>query len=309
MAQETRDVIQQLRGVNLNLMLTLSALLSERSVTGAAVRLGLTQPAVSRALAELRLVLGDQLLVRSGNEMLLTPRARDLIAPVQRGLAELGRALRGEARFDASASTRLFRISLVDYVASLLLPPLLARLRVEAPGVQLEARQFPPAQIDALMESGQLDFVILRQHKLDVQLREHPLYDDDYVCLVRADHPDVGDSLDLDVYTSLPHILLNPRDASEGVVDKELTKLGRTRRVVIYQPYFLLVPNLLEGSDLIITMPRRPATLLMTPALRMFEPPLTIDPYTVALRWHTRFHDDPAQEWLRQIIIEIMAER
>jgi DNA-binding transcriptional LysR family regulator len=214
-----------------------------------------------------------------------------------------------EARFDAGASTRLFRISLVDYVASLLLPPLLARLRVEAPGVQIEARQFPPDQIHALLESGQLDFVILRQSKLDDQLREQPLYDDDYVCLVSTTNTSVGESLDLDVYTALPHILLNPLNAGEGVVDRGLAKLGRSRRVVVYQPYFLLVPSLIERSDLIITMPRRPATLLMTPALRMFEPPLEIDPYTVALRWHKRFHDDPAQAWLRRIIVEIMAAR
>lgn len=301
------DVVTMLRGINLNLLVTLSALLSERSVTGAASRLGVTQPAASRSLSELRAILDDQLLVRSGNEMLLTPKAQELIAPLQRGLAELGRVVSGEGRFEAARSQRLFRISVIDYVASLFLPELLARLRKEAPGIRLDARQFPPDELYGLMESGEVDLLIGRQHDQEGVIRQQTIYTDHYACLMRADHPLASATLSLEQYVALPHILLSPFRAGEGVVDQALHKLGLERQIVLYQPYFLLVPYLLERSDMIITMPCRPATLIMSPKLRMYEPPVKLEPYDVGLRWHERFHDDLALRWLRQIVAECMA--
>lgn len=300
------DVVATLRGINLNLMVTLSALLSERSVTGAASRLGVTQPAVSRSLSELRTLLDDQLLVRSGNDMLLTPKAQALIAPLLRGLAELGRVVSGEGRFDASRSQRFFRISVVDYVASLFLPELIERLRKEAPGVKIDARQFPPDELLKLMESGQVDLLISRLPDQESVLRQQYIYTDHYACVMRADHPEAGPSLSLETYVALPHILLSPFAAKDGVVDYALERLGLTRQIVLYHPYFLLVPHLLERSDMIITMPRRSAQLIMSPKLRMVEPPVTLEPYDVGLRWHERFHDDLALRWLRQVVAECM---
>ena len=295
-----------LAAVDLNLLVALDALLTERSVTRAAHRLGLSQPAASHALARLRDLLGDPVLVRSGARLVATPRAEALASPVRAILDDVRRTLAPEG-FEPASSRRAFTLGCADYGELVIVPQLLRRLSREAPGIDLVVRPAPDDP-SAALASGSVDVAVgvslVRAPAGSVRRRR--LFDDGFACLVRGDHPEVGNSLTLARFLALGHAFIAPRGTRGGVVDDALARRGLTRRVVAMVPSFAATPAIVAGTDLVVTLPARLGALLAEPfGLRALSPPLPLPRFTVSALWHERTHRDPAAEWFRGVLAEV----
>ncbi|MBU8896525.1 LysR family transcriptional regulator [Corallococcus sp. M34] len=293
-----------LTDIDLNLLVALDALLAEVNVTRAAERLGLTQSAMSHALARLREHLGDPLLIRGRGGMVLTPRASQLTAPLHHGLMELQRALRAEHVFEPATAVRSFTVATRDYFAAVMLPPAMALLGHEAPQVDLMVRHVETASYPSLLETGEVDLAVVPSHnEAPAFLRQQKLFTEDFLCAVRRGHPLVRRGLDLDTYLKLSHLLISPQGQGPGIVDLELAKRGLSRRIALRLPYFLITPAILERTDCVVTAPRRMVEAFSHHhALDVFPPPIPLRTFDVRQVWHERFENDPAHRWLRGLV-------
>ncbi len=292
-------IVMRLEHVDLNLLVALDALLRERHVTRAATRIGLTQPAMSQALARLRTMLGDPLLVRTPRGMLPTARAEAMRVPLAEALDAVTRAIEKPGAFDPKKTTRRFRIATGDYIELVLLPKLLARLATEAPGADLCVTYHGTTTVGDL-EDGKVDLAIVPGVPKTAGFYAQKLIDETFVCVVRRDHPLVKKRLTLDTYIELPHLLVAPRGQAGSFVDTVLARLGKRRRVAVEVPHFLVTPHLLQETDLVVTLAARVARAFETKFdLRIFPAPLDLDGFSMSLVWHERLHGDPAHAWLR----------
>lgn len=298
--------VAQLRALDLNLLLILHVLLSERSVTRAAAKLSITQSAVSHALAKLRDRLDDPLFIRTAAGLVPTVRAEQLAPQLEESLAGIERALRFEAGFDPRTAARTFTLAAADFAELVLLPPLLHRLGTIAP--QLDLRVRPPNDALEGLESGAVDLLIGLSGPAASGLKRQKLFEDRFVSILRQGHPEAGAKLTLDQFCQLPHALIAPRGQSRGIVDDELARIGRSRRIGLIVPHFLIAPLMIAESELILTLPERVATRFaeLLP-LQIFPPPLELPPITISQAWHERSQHDPAHVWLRQQIVEVAA--
>ena len=306
-----RGVHDELAGLDLNLVLALDALLGERHVTRAAARLGVSQSAASHALARLRELLGDPLLVRGPRgAMQPTPRALALAPLVGRALADLAAALRPPEPFAPATARRTFHLGAGDYAELVLLPRLAARLAAAAPGIDLFIRAVPD-DIPAAIAQGDLDAVIAPARRRDVAgpgTYQRLLFEETFVCAVRAGHPAIRSRLTLDRYCALDHLLIAPRGTSGGLVDDALAALGKQRRVALAVPHFLIVPHVVASTDLIVTIASRIAAAFReSHRLATLRPPaeLGLSGFPMHLIWHERSHADDAQRWLRDQIVAV----
>lgn len=292
-----------------NLVLALHALLGERSVSRAAARMGLGQPAMSHALKRLRERFDDPLLVRGdGRLMQLTPRALELADLAQQGVEAIERVFAAPSPFDPATCTRRFRVASSDAMVVNLLPGLLARLAEAAPGVDLELPITGPSAATAL-EEGRLDLSIGRWDLAPLGLRRRTLYREQLVSVVRADHPRVGPTLDLGTYLALPHVLVAPRGTPRGVVDDALGRLGHERRIAVVLQSFVAAMIVTAASDLVLTLPQRLVQRLQGQlALRVLPPPLSLAEFDLHLVWHERDHYDPAHRWLRGLVASVLQD-
>ncbi len=296
-------------GVDLNLLVALDALLAERSVTRAAARVGLTQPAMSHALGRLRRLFDDPLLVRTAEGMSPTPRALGLVGPVRRGLAELETALAPAPTFDPKTARGRFVLAMGDYAEVVLLPGVVARLTREAPGMDLEVRPAAAPAFDALAR-GELDAVIglPATGKVPEGIYEQRLFEERFVCVMRSAHPMAKRRLTLERFLALSHALISPRGERGGLLDTVLTRMGKTRRVALLVPHFLVAPHVIATSDLVLTLAERLARVLADPLkLVVRTPPLSLEGFAMAATWHARNHGDPAQRWFRRLLAEVGA--
>ncbi len=295
-----------LQHLSLHQLKVLLTLLEERSVSGAARRLGVTQPAVSHSLRALRESLDDPLLVAGARGMVPTPRAAALAGPLRRTVRELEAVLGGADAFDPAAARRTFVIATWDGLTVTLLPGLLDRIRREAPGIDLDVRPVPREGSGPGLEDGAIDLAVEVRPRDAPGLKKRALHDDAFVCVVRADHPEVGESLDLDTYTRLPHALISPQGEGSGAVDRALAAIGRSRRVVLRIRYFLAAPLIVARSDLVLTAPRSLAEGLATLApLRVLAPPIDVPAFTTSMVWHERSDLDPGHRWLREAVVAV----
>lgn len=300
------DGIAGIENVNMNrlglkLLLVLDALLAERNVTRAAAKVGLSQPAMSNALARLRDALDDPLLVRTPQGMVPTPRAEALAAPLARALADLERAFTVPEPFDPSTSTRCFNIAATDYMELTLLPRLMAALRGMGATVQVALLPLAePSWAEALAD-GALDLTLAVVGRAPERLRSRRLFDEAFACLLRRDHPAAAAPLTLERFVELPHLLVSPRGGRRGIVDEALERRGLSREVVLSVPHFLMAPAVVAQTDLIATVPSRVARAFVgaLPVVAL-PPPLPLPGFSVAMSWHERQHHDPAHQWLRE---------
>lgn len=283
-----------------NLVLALHSLLEERSVSRAATRQGVGQPAMSHALKRLRERFDDPLLVRGGGRrMQLTPRAVELAELAQQGAEAVARVFEPPAAFDPSTAERRFRIAASDAMSMMLLPSLLSLLREEAPRVDLELPAVGP-DVDVALEEGRLDLALGRFDRARLGLRRRRLYREQLLCMVRADHPQVGQALDGATYVALQHILVAPRGSTLGVVDTALAEQGQQRRVAVVLPSFVAAAMVVASSDLVLTVPRRVGSWLRERVpVRVLPAPVSLPEYEVIALWHERDHQDAAHRWLR----------
>jgi DNA-binding transcriptional LysR family regulator len=297
-----------IRNIDLNLLVALDALLAERSVSRAAVRLHLSQPAASALLARLRELFGDPLLLRSARGMLPTPRALELLGPVRQVLDEIEAIVQPRAAFDPASASLTFTLSASDYVEYALLPKLVDYLEHKAPGVRLEVRSLDLQLVAMQMESGEVDLCITGLQNAAPGLHLRPLYTERLVSVVRRNHPGVGARLTLDQFCSLEHIQVSVRGSGFSTrIDEALAALGRKRRARLAVPHFLLVPEIVARSDMISALPERLARGYAK-QLRILEPPVELQEFTVGEMWHERNERDPAQQWLRDVLVELAQE-
>jgi DNA-binding transcriptional LysR family regulator len=294
-----------IRDVDLNLLRVFDAVLQDRSVTAAAGRLGLTQPAVSNALARLRTLLGDALFVRTSAGMEATPFARGVAEPVRQALALLESALAHGPGFDPASATRAFRFYMSDLGQIEFLPPLIERVQQRAPGVRLEAVALEVEDIAAALAAGSLDLAVGFLPGLGAPVRRRALFRDPYLCLMRADHPIT--SLTKKKFAEASHALVSYR-GGHRVIEEALERAGLARKIALRVPHFTVVPMVLERTDLILTLPARVAHVFERRGkLKALPPPVAIPPAEVAVHWHERFEADPGNRWLREQVIELFA--
>lgn len=295
--------------LDLNLLAALDVLLRERNVTRAAARLGLTQSAMSHKLKRLREELGDPLFVTGPGGLVPTARAESLEEPLRHALRDLAAAVRATEPFDPRAAERDLRVACVDAIEITLLPNILRRLASEAPGLRVSIRRRGPRSIDELA-SGDLDLVVAPGGVPGVGYDELPgiqrrlVSTDDFVCVVREDHPSVGRRLTLKKFLALDHLLVTPGGTRVGVVDQVLARDGRTRRVAVTVPSFVSAPLLVSQTDLVLTCPTSVglAAAKIVP-LRVFPPPLPLPAIPTFLFWHVRVQHDPAHRWVREFVV------
>lgn len=289
--------MNDLRRIDLNLLVILDALLSEQHVTRAAQRLHLSQPAVSHALARLRDLLGDPLLVRAGATLVPTPRAMELIAPLAEALAQVQSLLAPNA-FDPATAKRTFRLAMSDYGAAIVLPGLIRTLRREAPGIDLQiSHASREGMLDAVL-NGDIDLAAGVFPELPNELRSTPLFEEHYACLVDRNSLSANGVLDLPTYLARPHVLLEMRGSGTPEIERALTALRERRRVAISLPHWSVAPEFISGTDLILTVASRGLREIDERSLVVVAPPFHIPSFTFVLVWHTRRGGDQALNWL-----------
>jgi len=295
--------------IDLNLLVALDALLVERSVTRAARRVGLTQPAMSHALGRLRALLDDAILVRSKSGMLPTARARALEEPIRRALREIEEALRAGPVFDPRTAERTFAIATSDYGELVVLPPLLERLAREAPRIDLRIHAVPEDWATALEENVYDLVVIPNAGDTPAGIVRQKLFDETFVCVLRKGHPALR-RFDLDTFVALPHVLIAPRGRLGGMVDEALAARGLGRRIALTVPHFLVAPLVIASSDLVLTLAERVARTFASMApLDVRAPPIAVRGFAMYQAWHERRRGDPAHAWLRNLVAEVSGVR
>jgi DNA-binding transcriptional LysR family regulator len=292
--------------LNLNLLVALDVLLEHGSVSAAAARLGMSQSGLSHALAELRALFGDDLLVRSGDRMVPTPKAEDLREPLAVAIRALERVVAGEAQFSPATSQRTFVVAMRDQFVAVLGPELLLRVRDGARSIALQMVPYDRAQLAERLASGAVDLAVGVDPPEADGLKRRLLYREVLACLVREGHP-LG-RMTLRDYAAAEHIVIEAHGGYRGAIDELLAAEGLTRKVVVRVPYFLAAPILVARTDLVLTVPSRVAELYaaMLP-LRRVEPPGSLRGFDVHAVWHTRFDRDAAVRWLRKCVVEAAA--
>jgi len=296
--------------IDLNLLRVFDAVLRERGVTPAAARLGLTQPAVSNALARLRSLFGDALFVRTAAGMDATPFARGVSEPVRQALALLESALAHGPGFEPAGSTRGFRFYMSDLGQIEFLPPLVERVQKAAPGVRLEAVSADLEHIADALGTGALDLAVGFLPTLGPPVERRALFRDPYLCLMRADHPAAKSRFTKKRFQEASHVLVTYRSGGHRVIEEALERAGVARRIALRVPHFTVVPMVLERSDLILTLPARVARVYERQGkFKTVPPPIPMPPAEVAVHWHERFEADPGNRWLREQIIELFSSK
>ena len=294
--------------VDLNLLHVMQAVDQEGSVTRAAQRLGLSQPAVSNAVARLRRMLGDPLFVRSAHGMEATPRARRVLEAIDAAMGLIRQGLRdGSAGFDPAHSTEQFNLLISDLGEIVYLPRLLAHLEVHAPGIKIRVRQLAGGGYAEALEAGLADLAVGFLPHPRSSLRSRRLFSDRFVCLVRSGHPILASELTLERYLSLSHVVVSRKGGREGLVTTALDALGVARRDTLTIPHFAAAANVVAGSDLSATVPHDMALVCASLGVVGLALPFDVPPVQLALYWHERLHKDAASQWLREMFVGLFA--
>jgi DNA-binding transcriptional LysR family regulator len=299
-----------IRDIDLNLLVVFEALITHRNVSRAAKAVGLSQPAMSNALGRLRRTLEDPILVRAAGKMVVTPRATELAEPVQGALRLIRDSLGAGPRFDPKTSIKTFSIEMTDYAVFHLAPDLCRRISRESPGSRLDIRPLETTLPAVRLAEGEIDLVVGHFEQDAGNLYRQGLFDDDFVCLLRKRHPMLDDTLTLEKFVALDHIMVAPWKEVSGLVDEALTSRGFSRRVLHRVPHFLTAPFIVARTDYAITLPRSLANSFaeLLP-VRAVDLPFALAPLRIAQVWHERAHRDPAQIWLREKLAEVVRSR
>ena len=295
--------------LDLNLLRAFDAVLRDGSVTSAAKRLGLSQPAMSNAISRLRRLLGDPLFMRTPGGMRPTPFAQQLAAPVQQALDLIRASLSQQAGFDPKTSDRIFRFQLTDVGEIAFLPPLLQRLQRDAPLVRVETQQLPQDEVSDALASGEVDVAVGFLPELSHGVVHEQLFRDRYVCLVRADHPKIASRLTRAQFLSATHVLVSSRGSAHEVVEQTLRNQGLVRKIALRVPHFTVVPMILARTDHMVIVPEG-LVRAITPfgRFKALKPPVDIPALDVRVHWHERFDHDPGIGWLRRVLVELYAQ-
>ncbi len=295
-----------LRNIDLNLLVVLDALLTEKHVTRTGLRLHLSQPAISHSLNKLRVLLDDPLLIRQGNEVVLSALAQNLQAPLKDILGQIETLLGQSIDFVPVDSQRTFRVAMSDYGAAIVLPKLIVQLRAQAPGTSLVVIQDSRLGMLEQVEQGKIDLAVGVFAALPADVSSDVLFEETFTCLLnRRSLPENG-VLDLDSYLARPHLLVSTDGSTQGEVDNVLRSQGLQRRVAVNVPHWGAAPGMIADTDLILTVATRTLdNLPLGDTLVALAPPLTVAPFNYVQVWHNRFNQDPAHRWLRELVKQV----
>lgn len=293
--------MNDIRSLDLNLLKALDALLDERNVTRTAVRLALTQPAVSNMLNKLRAKFNDPLFVRGQHGLIPTDRALALEKPVKQILCNISDLLQ-PIDFDPKKLQTTFKIAANDQDMQTIGLPFVLALKKQAPLVKVSFLSFHQLDIQTMLERGDLDLILIDPKNSPESLHSRVLYHERYVCIMRKDHPaNENNTTTLDKFCKYEHVLVSYMGGMfEGVTDEALAKVGRTRNVSLSVTSFLLLPSILQRSDFIAVAPERLTCHMKD--LAIMAPPVSVEGFTKIMAWHDRAHKNPIQKWLRNLI-------
>lgn len=297
--------MNNLRRIDLNLLVTLDVLLAEQNVTRAAERLYMSQPAVSVHLAKLRDLLGDPLLLPGPRGMRPTTRAEALREPLRDALESLSRAVSPAAAFDPVNAELTWRIAATDYTESTLVLPVLRRLRAEAPHTRVAVFDLSPSRVARQTEQGIVDIAFHTTDGAPQGVRRKALFTERYVLVGRRGHPKLKRRPTLKQFCDLEHAMVSQDGGGfHASTDDALAKLGASRRVVLSVPHFLFLRSALASTDLVAMAPER--LVRDDPALQVTTPPVDLPGFEISMYWHERVHRDPAHQWLRECIASVV---
>ncbi len=297
---------EQVRRLDLNLLLAFESLMAERSVTRAAERMSVGQPAMSASLARLRTFFGDPLLVRDGRSLVPTPRALELTASFQEAQDLIDSALRASRGFDPRTAHRTFTVMASDYVLLLLLGPLVAELEAEAPNLRLIIRPVA-ADYAEQINRPQLDLLILPEEAADLQASSARLFSDRLVCALDAGHQEVGEQLTEEQFRTLPLVSYSA-GFMEPMIERRFRELGIDRVPAVGTQSIVIQPLVLPGTRMMAVVPERLGRYFAgQAAIRLLDPPHPFGPLRMAMFWAPRAGRDPAHRWLRERVLQAAA--
>jgi DNA-binding transcriptional LysR family regulator len=294
-----------LRLFDLNLLVAFDALMAERNVTRAAMRVGIGQPAMSYALSRLRQLFADDLFIRTSRSMQPTNRALELAGPVAGILADVRENVLADRAFRPETAELVLRVGASDYAEVAVLPAVLAALRSSAPRVRLVIRSIDRDQVATVLESGAIDLAIAYFPDADGAQKKEILFHEEFVCLFDAKACGVAAPIKLKTFLDLPHIMMSLRGDLSGAVDHALARTRAKRFVFTVTPHFLTIPFLLHGFRAVATVPRRLAeNCADVVGLAVSRLPVEIEGFDVSMLWHARTETDPAHRWFRKLVRE-----
>ena len=289
-----------LQKVDLNLFIVFDAIYTEANLTRAGQIVGITQPAVSNALARLRETFNDPLFVRTAQGMVPTPMAQNIIGPVRNALQLLRVSVQESRIFNPREANKTFRVSMTDLTEAVLFPPLFQRLRRLAPNVKIESMLARRRETTKELAAGRLDFAMDAPLNTDPQVRHVKLLEDS--CAMRRGHPLAKEKLSLDEYLSLSHVHISSRRNGLGMVDLALGKMGLQRRIDLRSQHYMMATQVIRQTDMAVTVPERFAH---RHDLHQAALPVEIPPLETHIYWHESTDQDPANRWMREQLIEI----
>lgn len=294
--------------MDMKLLAVFDEIYKTRSVSRAGENLGLAQTSVSLALGRLRRRFDDQLFVRTGEGMVPTPRAAQLVPSLRQALALLQSATRQPAEFEPASSSRTFRIAMTDVSHFEFLPAMVNKAAKAAPDVRIEVLRIT-AETAKLLEQGEADLAIGYMPELDAGFYQQKLFEDGFACVVRRHHPRIGEALTEAAFKKERHVVITAAGTGNEIVEQELKRRGTRRKVALSLPTLPGVGNLLAHTDLIATVPERVArTLVRIARVRALAPPYRLPDFSIKQHWHERYHEDPANRWLRSMVAELFLE-
>ena len=291
-----------LKETDLNLFIAFDVIYTEKNLTKAGQVLGITQPAVSNALSRLRELFGDDLFIRTSKGMIPTPVANQIIKDVRGALSLIQNTISETEKFDPSIAEMTFKISIGDSSEYRLLPLLIKELAEIAPKIKVETYLTPRKDAPRELASGTIDFSIDPPVHSDPHLRHEKIYEEDYVMIVRKDHPILNlKEITIEDYLKLSHIHISNRKTGLGHVDMALYRLGLSRDISLRAQHFLVAPYIVEQSDLAITTTKGFA---VDRDLAWRELPFEIEPLILHLYWHEAKDSDPSTKWMKDLMLK-----
>lgn len=293
-----------LSAIDLNLLVAFEVLFEEKSVTGAAQRLYLGQPAMSAALARLRILFQDELFIRIGREMQPTAKALEISPGIRDGLQKIRQTLAASQIFDPATSKNTFTIGSSDYTSYVVMPKLLELCSQIAPSINFRLIGFAKDCVGELLEQREIDIALGVFQNPPRQTMQMPLFPEHFIGICRREHPIITqDAITPEIFANLLHALFTIRRDEVGEIDQVLAQYNLQRRIVLTTPHLLVLPAIISSSDLVAAVPSR----LVKPfvghgTLEIFEIPLQTQPWMISMLWSKLTEQDPANLWLRQLL-------
>ncbi|YAF96911.1 MAG: LysR family transcriptional regulator [Nodularia sp. CChRGM 3473] len=293
-----------LSAIDLNLLVAFEVLFEERSVTAAAQRLYLGQPAMSAALARLRLLFQDELFIRIGREMQPTAKALEIAPGIRDALQQIRQTLAASQIFNPATSKSTFTIGSSDYTSYVVMPKVLELCRQIAPNIDFRLIGFAKDCVGELLEQREIDIALGVFQNPPKQTIQMPLFAEHFVGICRRGHPIMTqDAITPETFANLLHALFTIRRDEVGEIDQVLTQYNLQRRVVLTTPHLLVLPEIISSSDLVTAVPSRLVkSFAYRGTLEIFEIPVKTEPWMISMLWSKLTDQDQANIWLRQML-------